>query len=66
MGNKLRALKTGTGEELWSADLPVPGMAVPMTYRAGGKQYLVIAAGGSSTAETAVGDYMMAFTLEDE
>ena len=66
MDNKLRALKTATGEELWSADLPVPGMAVPMTYRAGGKQYLVIAAGGSSTAETAVGDYMMAFTLEDE
>jgi quinoprotein glucose dehydrogenase len=65
MDNKLRALDTATGKELWSADLPVPGMAVPMTYRANGKQYVVIAAGGSVTAETPVGDYLIAFTLED-
>ena len=36
-----------------------------MTYRANGKQYVVIAAGGSVTAETPVGDYLIAFTLED-
>jgi quinoprotein glucose dehydrogenase len=66
MDNKLRALDTATGKELWAADLPVPGMAVPMTYRVNGKQYVVIAAGGSVTAETPVGDYLIAFSIEDE
>lgn len=65
MDNKLRALETATGKELWSAELPVPGMSVPMTYRVGNKQFLVIAAGGSATAETPLGDYLMAFSLED-
>lgn len=65
MDNQLRALDTATGKELWSADLPVPGMAVPMTYRVGGKQFVVIAAGGSATAETPLGDYLIAFSLDE-
>lgn len=63
MDGKLRAIETATGKELWSADLPVPGMAVPMTYTAGGRQYVVIAAGGNAQVGTKIGDYMIAFAL---
>ena len=48
LDEKLRALDLASGKELWQSKLPVPGMAVPMTYMAGGKQYVVIAAGGGS------------------
>lgn len=65
MDSKLRALETRSGRELWSATLPVPGMAVPMTYRAGGKQFVVIAAGGNATIGTAIGDYLIAYALPD-
>ena len=40
-------------------------MAVPMTYMAGGKQYVVIAAGGHSRVETPLGDHLIAYTLVD-
>lgn len=65
MDAKLRALDTATGRELWAADLPVPGMAVPMTYMAGGKQFVVIAAGGNAQVGTKIGDYLVAFALSD-
>ncbi len=65
MDEKLRAIDTVNGQELWQSKLPVPGMSVPMTYMAGGKQYVVIAAGGHSRAETALGDYLIAYTLAD-
>ena len=65
MDSKLRALDTRTGKELWSADLPVPGMAVPMTYSVKGKQYVVIAAGGNAQVGTAIGDYLIAYALPD-
>lgn len=63
MDAKLRALETTTGKELWSADLPVPGMALPVTYMAGGKQYVVIAAGGNAQVGTPIGDYLVAYAL---
>lgn len=65
MDAKLRALDTATGREIWAADLPVPGMAVPMTYMAGGKQFVVIAAGGNAQVGTPIGDYLVAFALPD-
>ena len=65
MDAKLRAIETTTGRELWSANLPVPGMAVPMTYQAGGKQFVVIAAGGNAQVGTALGDYLIAYALPD-
>jgi quinoprotein glucose dehydrogenase len=34
-----------------------------MTYSSGGKQYLVIAAGGHGKLRTKQGDYVVAFTL---
>jgi quinoprotein glucose dehydrogenase len=47
------------------ADLPVPGMAVPMTYSVKGKQYVVIAAGGNAQVGTPIGDYLIAYALPD-
>lgn len=63
MDSKLRAIDTSTGRELWSAKLPVPGMAVPMTYMANGRQYVAIAAGGNAQVGTPIGDYIVAFVL---
>ena len=61
--SRFRALNLDTGEELWGADLPAPGMAVPMTYEFEGRQYVVIAAGGNVLARTELGDSLVAFAL---
>jgi quinoprotein glucose dehydrogenase len=65
MDKKLRALDPATGAEVWQGALPHPGMSVPMTYMAGGKQYVVIAAGGNINAQTERGDTLVAFTLRE-
>ena len=59
----LRAFEAETGKEIWSYELPAGGQATPMTYSMGGKQYLVIAAGGHGKFGTKQGDYVLAFTL---
>ena len=61
----IRAFSTDTGEELWKQRLPAGGQASPMTYVAGGKQFVVIAAGGHGGMGTKRGDYLMAFALRD-
>lgn len=43
---KIRAFDKATGKELWSHPLPAAGFASPTVYTIGGKQYVVIAAGG--------------------
>lgn len=43
----LRAFDTKNGREVWKYKLPAGGFATPITYRANGKQYVVIAAGGA-------------------
>ena len=48
---RLRALDTGTGQELWQHELEAPGMSVPMTYMANGRQYVVISAGGNAGSQ---------------
>ena len=65
MDKKIRALDVRTGEELWQAELPYAGMAVPMSYMADGKQYVVIAAGGNRRTFTDEGDTIVAFVLLD-
>ena len=42
--NRFRALDAETGHEVWVDELPGRGNANPMTYRAGGRQYVAIAA----------------------
>jgi len=44
---KFRAFNKRTGLVLWEADLPAPGVATPTIYSLNGKQYIVIACGGS-------------------
>jgi quinoprotein glucose dehydrogenase len=59
----LRAFDADTGKELWKFELPAGGQATPVTYTLGGKQYVVIAAGGHGKLDTKQGDYVLAFTL---
>jgi quinoprotein glucose dehydrogenase len=59
----LRAFDVDTGAQLWQARLPAGGQATPMTYSAGGKQYVVIAAGGHGSFGTRLGDYVIAYAL---
>jgi quinoprotein glucose dehydrogenase len=63
MDGFLRAFDSETGKEIWKYDLPAGGQATPMTYSIGGKQYVVIAAGGHGKLGTKQGDYVIAFTL---
>jgi quinoprotein glucose dehydrogenase len=61
-----RAFDVETGKEIWKAQLPTSGGATPMTYqtRKGGKQFVVIAAGGHrGVAEEPQNDSIVAFTL---
>jgi len=62
MDKKIRAFDLATGDKLWEARLPAFGMATPMTYESGGKQYVVIAAGGHG-ALGGWGDSVVAFAL---
>ena len=59
----LRAFDIETGELLGEFRLPAPGIASPMTYRAGGEQYVVIAAGGHGKLKTRLSDSLVAFRL---
>ena len=67
MDDYLRAFDIETGEELWKGRLPAGGQATPMSYRVrpGGKQYIVIAAGGHGRGGTRLGDFIVAFSLRD-
>jgi hypothetical protein len=60
----LRAYDATTGGELWKGDLPVPAQATPMTYQVKGRQFVVIAAGGSGLWGTQQGDSVVAFGLK--
>ena len=60
--DRMRAFDMSTGKILWQAKLPAGGQATPMIYSVGGRQYVVIAAGGYKDASTR-GDYVLAFAL---
>jgi quinoprotein glucose dehydrogenase len=61
----LRAFDVTTGRELWKARLPAGGQATPMTYMAGGRQYVVITAQGNAHLGTTRGDYTIAYALPE-
>ncbi|GGB87392.1 outer membrane protein assembly factor BamB family protein [Dyadobacter sediminis] len=59
---KLRAFDTRTGKVVWEYKLPAGGFATPATYMVNGKQYIVIAAGGTRYGLKSGGSYV-AFAL---
>lgn len=63
--NLIRAIDMKTGKVVWSDVLPAGGQATPMTYESGGRQYLVMMAGGHHFMQTPVGDYVIAYALPD-
>jgi quinoprotein glucose dehydrogenase len=62
LDDRFRAFDTDTGKLLWEVKLPAGGQATPMTYSIGGRQYVVIAAGGYKGDSTR-GDYLVAYAL---
>jgi quinoprotein glucose dehydrogenase len=62
LDDRLRAFDIESGKLLWEVKLPAGGQATPMTYSIGGRQYLVIAAGGYKDDSTR-GDYLAAYAL---
>lgn len=60
--NQMRAFDSQTGKLLWHTTLPSAGAATPATYMAGGRQFVVIAVGGSKFGSPQEGEYV-AFSL---
>ena len=60
---KFRAFDKDTGEELWITRLPASGHATPMTYEAGGRQYVAIAAGGGNKYNKNFDSKLVVFAL---
>lgn len=63
MDDYLRAYDVTTGRKLWQSRLPAGGQATPMTYRAGGRQMVVVAAGGHGSLATTLGDAVVAYAV---
>jgi quinoprotein glucose dehydrogenase len=67
--SKMHAFDKETGKLLWEAEMEAGGNATPCTYEVGGKQYVVIAAGGGRGQrsperwDTKPGDAFVAFAL---
>ena len=63
--DRLRAFDKLSGELLWEGELPASGFATPASYEAGGRQFVVIAAGGGKLG-TPSGSRYVAFALPEE
>jgi quinoprotein glucose dehydrogenase len=61
--NFLRAFDITSGAELWTMRIPAGAQATPMSYEVGGRQFIVVAAGGHAKLGTTIGDYVLAFAL---
>lgn len=61
---KFRAYNKRTGELIWETKLPAAGFATPSTYAVNGKQYIVIACGGTKLGAPK-GESYVAFALPD-
>ena len=67
LDSKFRAYDLYTGDEVWSAKIPAPATATPMTYEYGpdNRQYIVVNAGGHGGFQTELSDAIIAFTLSE-
>ncbi len=61
---RLRAFDAKTGELRFEAALPAAGFATPATYRADGRQFVVVAAGGGKLGQPS-GSRYVAFALPE-
>jgi quinoprotein glucose dehydrogenase len=61
---KFRVYDKGTGDLIWETKLPAAAFATPSTYSANGKQYVVVACGGTKMGAPK-GESYIAFTLPD-
>jgi len=59
---KFHAFDKATGKLLWETTLPAAGNATPAVYESGGREYVVIAAGGGKNGGAPGGSYV-AFAL---
>ncbi len=60
---KLCAFEKHSGRILWEYQLPAGGYATPSVYQVDGRQYVVLAAGGSGKNGIRAGDSIIAFAL---
>jgi quinoprotein glucose dehydrogenase len=60
---KLRIFDSRTGKLLWQTRLPYTGMATPITYSVGGRQYIVIATSNARNPAGAKGSAYVAYAL---
>ncbi len=60
--SKLRVYTMAEGELVWETQLPAAGFATPSTYEADGRQFIVIACGGTKLGARK-GDSYVAYTL---
>lgn len=60
---QLRAFDAASGKILWSADLPQAGVATPITYMAGGRQFVAIATSNARDPKAPAGSGYSAFAL---
>jgi quinoprotein glucose dehydrogenase len=67
LDSKFRAYALATGKEVWSADIPAPAIATPMTFEYGpeNRQYVVVSAGGHGGFQTTMSDAIVAFALPE-
>ena len=63
---RIRAFEKHSGRVLWEHQLPAGGYATPSVYMVDGRQYVVIAAGGSGKNATKSGDSIIAFALPQD
>ena len=65
MDRGFRAFDLTTGDILWQVGLPASAQSTPMTYRArpGGRQYIVVTAGGHDGMGSRLGDHVIAYAL---
>jgi quinoprotein glucose dehydrogenase len=64
MDHRFHAISAETGRELWSATLPTSAHAQPITYEVQGRQFVVIAAGGSAKIDQETqDDSLIAYAL---
>jgi quinoprotein glucose dehydrogenase len=63
MDGFMRAFDVETGEMVWRHEMPAGTQATPMTYEAGGRQFIVLVTGHHLWFNTTAGDEVIAFAL---